>query len=86
MSKASEWAKMHDARPAYQLRGDNGFAIDFSVSQDGGSMTAFVPTPRSVFSEGLRITIRAEGAVDLARWILDTFGDDTSPTPAQSGR
>lgn len=61
MSKASEWAERREGEPpAITLLG----GWDFAVNSAGGMNVAEVTS------------FRASEALRLARWILDTFGDE----------
>jgi len=60
MSKASEWAKELKARPALHVHGIFG-----KVNDDGS------PYLRTDADCALSV----EAVLELARWILDTFGD-----------
>ena len=72
MSKASEWAKTRQpagsGRPTFS---------DFAVVTDAGGLQLCGPlTPAYVLGHAYWTTVNAGGALEFARWLIETFGEE----------
>ena len=72
MSKASEWAKSNAARPKSVLQDDEK-ALKIAQIHDDGDLTLYAED-RSA-ARCAWIVLAPDKAIELARWILDTFGE-----------
>ena len=89
MSKASEWANtmkpVEAARPSIDFRAldeDDDYVVTALVGTNKATGEACLTFETS--DESQAPALRAEGAIKLANWILETFGDaaQTPPRPA----
>jgi hypothetical protein len=82
MSRASEWVKNQEAGPTSEMfRSPNNYTVAASVA-------VVIPLPAGVAvkrpgllitdSRGTQIHLNASDALALARWILDTFGEESA--------
>jgi hypothetical protein len=83
MSKASEWVNtmkpVEAARPSIDLRSldpDDDYVVTARVeTANVGNATGEPVLAFETDDEGTPAVLRAENAIRLAHWILETFGD-----------